>query len=362
MFGLPVVAVQLGLHLLLGLVVGCVLLISVGAPPPPSLGLRVSIAAMVCAVFGVAQGWLCALQLWVHSEEQRQQLLRNNPRKARALRWLCWRETLRCMQEVASVYIVPSTEPPTDRYSMVTMLSRLSHELNTSLQAILGAVQVISPDRPDPELIAIISHSARVMANLVSDFLDLAQCQQGKLTLSVRAFQLGHLLEKLQGVFSGEAQRLGIALEFVVHPSTPAVISADANRVKQVLTHLLCNAIQAVHATASGRVLVTVAGVREDQVEFSVTDNGAGIAEEEQHGLFEPFYRRRGSAVNTRGAPGCGLGLCLCSHLVRLMGGSLELHSDIGMGTHVSFTLPVAPPSASPSEDPLLPVHGSAHL
>ena len=72
------------------------------------------------------------------------------------------------------------------------------------------------------------------MANLVSDFLDLAQCQQCQLVLAVRPFPLGRLLQRLQAVFCVEAQKLGIVVQFVVHPSTPAVIVGDGNRVKQV--------------------------------------------------------------------------------------------------------------------------------
>ena len=87
-----------------------------------------------------------------------------------------------------------------------------------------------------------------------------------------------------------------------------------------MLTNLLCNAIQAVHAVTAGQVTVTVAGTREGHVEFGVTDNGCGIAVAHQPELFVPFYHRPSSTANTRSFPGCGLGLCLCSHLVRLMG------------------------------------------
>eukprot|EP00906_Rhabdomonas_costata_P030716 RCo043441 len=240
------------------------------------------------------------------------------------------------------------------RMPSINLLGRLSHELNTSLNAILGAAQVLADTSADSELVNIVVHSSKVMANMVSDFLDLSQCLQHSLSLSVSTFPVARVLESVGKTFEKEAARVQVQMEFPTNHEAPPMLTCDRVRLRQVLVNLVCNSFNAVQGRRCPWIGVrTEAAMSEDgtpMLAFHVEDNGVGMTPAQQESLFMPFHQPPPSGYKTSAAPGCGLGLCLCYHLIALMGGTIRVESTSHVGTTVTFTLPLQPPRS-----PLIP-------
>jgi PAS domain S-box-containing protein len=230
-------------------------------------------------------------------------------------------------------------------------LARMSHELRTPMTAVMGFGSVLlqSPlsDEQRGQVQAIRS-SARHLLRLLDDVLDTARLDKGELVLHPEAFRLTDLLAEVHAQFDPVAAARHLALKVDSAPGTPAHFLGDAQRVRQIVFHLVDNALKftragevAVHASHEGGVLRLV-----------VSDTGVGMSAEQLARIFDPFVQADTSLGRAFG--GIGLGLTLCQQLSRLMGGEVLASSTPGQGSHMVACLPLPLP-ASPSPSALEP-------
>ena len=230
-------------------------------------------------------------------------------------------------------------------------LSRMSHEIRTPMNAIIGLSNVASLSgeatpaiRSDLER---INTSAQFLLSLVNDILDMSKIQNDKMHIEVAPLRLASLASRLESMFGIQAQEKGICLKVVCE--TEAVVVGDDVRLQQVLANLLSNAFKFTDAGGTISLRIEEAqpggGGEGPTYRFSVCDDGAGIRPEDLERIFDSFEQ---AAENHRNAQGTGLGLAISSNLVRLMGGKLEVESQVGAGSEFHFTLRL--PSGRPED------------
>ncbi|AYF87381.1 response regulator [Pseudomonas sp. DY-1] len=221
-------------------------------------------------------------------------------------------------------------------------LATMSHEIRTPLNAIIGMLELaLKRERLDREAILVARESADSLLALIGDILDIAKIESGRMTLEPRRESPRALIESVVRVFDGLARQKGLRLSLALDLQSRDDVMVDASCFKQILSNLISNAIK---FTDKGTVRVRLqACCKADehlQLTVIVEDSGIGIAEEDQQRLFQPFTQLAGGVGAGQG--GTGLGLSICRRLVKLMEGSIELRSQLGVGTCVSmsFCLP----------------------
>ena len=196
-------------------------------------------------------------------------------------------------------------------------LAQMSHELRTPLNAIigLGEVEAAAATGPSRDRLRTLVTSARGLAEVLDDVLDLSAINTGQLTITPRATDLRAAIAANVAVFEPDARRLGGSLETVFLPGLPDHAFLDAQRLRQCLTNLIGNAVK----YAGCSQIRVVVGHHDGRLEIDVSDGGPGVPPEVARILFEPF--RRGATLQ----PGLGLGLAISRTLARQMGGDLTL-------------------------------------
>jgi PAS domain S-box-containing protein len=215
----------------------------------------------------------------------------------------------------------------------------LSHELRTPLNAMLGWTQLLQRVRDDPgrlsQALSAIERSGRVLAQLISDILDINRISLGKLRLHIESISLESLLQSAFDTALPQAEANNITLEKNIATSGVS-LRGDPVRLQQCLWNLLSNAIR--FTPSGGRVTIS-AGIEGDAVQISVSDTGRGIPPEQLPRLFNQFAQAH--PASTRAYSGLGLGLALVRQLVELHGGSVAADSPgEGKGSTLTITLP----------------------
>ncbi|NJP05703.1 MAG: response regulator [Chloroflexaceae bacterium] len=255
-------------------------------------------------------------------------------------------------------------------------LARMSHELRTPLNAMLGFAQIMARDPHTPihqrEYLRIMNRSGEHLLTLINDILDMTRIEAGRIAMHEQTFDLYHLLDDVIDMFRLRAADKGLALRLVCDSVAPCLLETDQGKLRQVLINLLSNALK---FTMSGSVTLRVSmqpiadGNRQSAnpptdsdasdtrqlLQCAVEDTGCGIAPHDLEHIFEPFTQ------TTRDRPvqeGTGLGLSISQRFVQLMGGTLCVSSEVGVGSCFTVTLPVRPiPSAAlPIKASLRPV------
>ncbi|WLI88208.1 response regulator [Massilia sp. R2A-15] len=219
-------------------------------------------------------------------------------------------------------------------------IANMSHELRTPLNAIIGFTGTLLMKLPGPltddqdRQLNTIRTSARHLLSLINDILDVAKIEAGKVTLALAPVQCQALITETADSLRPLAAQKGLALT-VDLPPEPVVVTSDRRALAQIVINLVNNAIKFTEHGAI-RVALTQRSIAGEVVtEVSVTDSGAGIRAEDQAKLFQAFSQL--DSTSTRHAEGAGLGLYLCQNLANLLGGSLQLSSEFGVGS--TFTL-----------------------
>jgi len=223
-------------------------------------------------------------------------------------------------------------------------LANMSHELRTPLNAIIGYSEMLQEEAEDlgeqtflPDL-QRINAAGKHLLGLINDILDLSKIEAGRMELDLSEVSIPQALRAGLSMIAERANRDGVTLGLSVEPED-VVILADERKVRQVVFNLLSNAIK--FTPRGGRVDVS-ARLSDGVVQVSVTDTGSGVAQEDQELIFEEFQQARGADAGKR-QEGTGLGLSLSRRFIELHGGRLWVHSEPGVGSTFSFTLPVAP-------------------
>lgn len=220
-------------------------------------------------------------------------------------------------------------------------VTALSHELRTPLQAITGFVEnlqtlELSPERRHVALQRIELAASHILA-IVDDVLDLARVEAGAMPIDIVDVDAQEVIAASVDLIQPLAERSGIAVECT---GPPMAARADVRRLRQVLINLLSNAVRFSPSDSTIRVETEVG---DGCGRIHVIDQGPGIPAELLERLFVPFDRLGADAGREGGA---GLGLVLARRLTEAMGGTLDLDSRIGIGTHITVTVPVTPAEA----------------
>ena len=229
-------------------------------------------------------------------------------------------------------------------------VSHVSHELRTPLTAIKGAVDLILREVAGPLTEKQVHYLTRVRSNtqhlagLINDLLDLAKIESGRIEVKSSRVSLSGLVhEVVEGLRPVAAEKV-IALEATIREPS-ILVWADRDKINQVLTNLIGNAIK--FTPVHGRVTVSASRNGGESVQLSVSDTGAGVPPDEKEKIFAKFYRV--AEVNGENSKGTGLGLAIAKALVELHGGKIWVESEEGGGSTFYFTLPLSAPQNSRS-------------
>lgn len=227
-------------------------------------------------------------------------------------------------------------------------LATMSHELRTPLNGILGYAQILRRDATltakHQQSLTVIQEAGEHLLGLINTILDLAKIEAGKLEVTPHPFRLPELLHSVCGVFTVRAQQRHLTFRATLAPDLPPTVYGDEQKLRQVLFNLLGNAVK---FTDVGEVVLGVEQTGEG-LSFSVQDTGRGIHPEDLARLFQPFAQV-GDGSQLR--EGTGLGLAISRGLVELLGGTLQVESVFGHGSHFWFTISL-PPTATPMAPP----------
>jgi signal transduction histidine kinase len=218
-------------------------------------------------------------------------------------------------------------------------LSDVSHELRTPLSSIVNLARILLA-RIDGQLtpeqerqIALVQRSAENLTEMVSDLLDIAKIEAGKVDLRPDGFSVEELFASLRGMFRPLATSEQVALVFE-DAAPPITLHTDEQRIAQVLRNFISNALK---FTTSGEVRIA-ARLEDAVVRFTVTDTGIGISPADQQRIFEEFAQVDGPIQ--RRVRGTGLGLPLARKLAAMLGGGVEVESELGVGSRFSLIVP----------------------
>ncbi|MBD1551290.1 ATP-binding protein [Pseudomonas typographi] len=222
-------------------------------------------------------------------------------------------------------------------------LATASHEIRTPMNAVLGMLELARRHAEQGRLnclaLDVATEAAKGLLELLNDVLDMTRLESGHLALQPHPLRLDRLVGNCVQLFQAQARQKGITLAWDCR-GTQWGVCADPMRLRQVLSNLLSNAIK---FTEQGQVRVRLLGETcgdQLQVTLVVSDTGIGIPEQELANLGQPYCQA--SNHSQAGRAGAGLGLSICQHLCRLMGGQLRLRSQLGRGTRVEVNLRLA--------------------
>ena len=219
-------------------------------------------------------------------------------------------------------------------------LSMVTHELRTPLTVISGLAEMLDDSiygaltPPQAERIGQIRAQAARLQRLVDDLLDLSKLESGMMRLRREPLDPQALILAALAPLEAVAAQAGVRLEHRVSRELPE-INCDGQRIEQVLTNLIANAVK--YTPRDGRVIVGAAPTR-DAVRFTVEDTGCGIPPEMRERIFDRFVQIYPRSDGP--AKGTGLGLAIVKHIVELHGGGVAVESEAGRGSCFSFTLP----------------------
>lgn len=223
-------------------------------------------------------------------------------------------------------------------------ISRMSHDIRTPINAIMGMSNIASTNLRNPEKVRDclekVGLSTRFLLSKINDILDMSKLESGKLAIAEKKFHFRELIQELKEMFALQTEEKQQKLEIFVHENVADAYLGDALRLNQILFNLLSNAI--LYTLEGGNISLKAEQIsgKGDEVllKLTVADNGIGMSEEFQKVLFEPFEQE--CATEGRVFEGSGLGLPITRSLVQLMGGTIHFESKRKKGTTFVVELP----------------------
>ncbi len=228
-------------------------------------------------------------------------------------------------------------------------LANMSHELRTPLNSILGFSQLLRRSQglssQDRENLMIINRSGEHLLNLINDVLEVAKIEAGKLTVSSSICDLYQLLDDLANMFSLKTQAKGVHLRVDRDETVPQFVETDANKLREILINLLDNAVKftdegtiTLRATCKGREVSELLAGETQHLTLEVEDTGMGITEKDVARVFEAFDQTTEGQTRPGGT---GLGMAITKAYVDLLGGTITVRSQVGVGTVFEAEIPV---------------------
>jgi len=218
-------------------------------------------------------------------------------------------------------------------------LANMSHELRTPMNSIVGFSELALDDdvsQRTKDYLTRILDSSKWLLHIINDILDLTSFESGKIDVDVVSFDLNEIVDSCINMFMPKATENGLMLNYFTDPSLTRSVVGDSARLRQVLINLLSNAVK---FTSSGVVefQTDIKEINDDTVTvyFEVSDSGIGMTPEQLEIIFDPFIQAESG--NTRKYGGTGLGLTITKKIIELMGGTISVESELGVGSKFSF-------------------------
>ena len=236
-------------------------------------------------------------------------------------------------------------------------LATMSHEMRTPMNGITGMTSLLLDtglNSEQAEYADAIRDSAQALLSLINDILDVSRIESGQMTLEHEPFELERTVRDVLELLQGVSRAKGLTLTSSVSGQLPARFQGDSGRLRQVLINLVGNAIK---FTGRGGVSVEAGGAQAKdgrwRVALAVKDTGIGIAADKVALVFDQFVQADASTTRVYG--GTGLGLAISRSLARLMGGDIQVESQVGVGSTFRFELPLesASPATAPASSPV---------
>lgn len=222
-------------------------------------------------------------------------------------------------------------------------IANMSHEIRTPMNAILGFSEILFNTVTEPtskSYLKTILNSGRTLLSLINDILDLSKIEAGKLELHSEAINLKDIISDLRHIFSQKVEEKGLRLLFEFPDQFPDYLFLDEVRIRQVLLNLVGNAIK---FTKEGYVKISLKLDKTDEINktnnisISVKDTGIGIPENDQSVIFDSF--RQATGISAKHFGGTGLGLAISKRLVEMMNGTIDVKSEVGIGSTFTITM-----------------------
>jgi len=243
-------------------------------------------------------------------------------------------------------------------------LSRMSHDIRTPLNAIIGYIEMSAEQDICPEARDYLSKaeaSSRFLLALINDILNMSRIESGKLALKESAFNLEEFMKGISAVVSSQCSEKHIEFECQLEGSLHPVYIGDVLKLQQVLLNIVGNSVK--FTPKNGKISLCareLSAEHSDRLCFCVRDTGCGISPEFLPYLFDPFAQEK-RALDSE-IKGTGLGLAICRSLVEMMGGSISVESKPGAGSAFTVTLPLKTSDAASAETAVQPQHPSEEL
>jgi len=221
-------------------------------------------------------------------------------------------------------------------------LANMSHEIRTPMNAIVGMASVgMNADNLERKDYCFkrINEASKLLLGVINDILDMSKIEANKLELTYAEFNFKEMVQRIIDVNNVRVNEKNQNVSVYIDPAIPEIIIGDEQRLSQVITNLIGNAIKFTPQKGSIKIRAECTNKENDlyEIMFTITDTGIGINREKQKNLFQPFQQAESSTSREFG--GTGLGLSISKNIIEMMGGRIWIESELGQGASFFFTI-----------------------